>query len=305
MMTSPRDTQSYPKILLFGADGQVGWELRRSLLTVGEVYPITRKECDLTNLAAVQAIVSSVSPDIIVNAAAYTAVDKAESEPELARSINVELPKLLAHEMCKTGGLLVDYSTDYIFDGSNPDAYTEDSQPNPLSVYGVTKLAGLQAIEQSGCRHLVFRVSWVYGARGNNFIKTILRLAKERDSLNIVSDQIGVPTPADLIADVTALAIVLLNRGLGEEGVYNLVPDGECSWYEVAKEVVQLAQENGTTLLLKAVGIAPIASEQYPTPAVRPKNSRLTTGKLKKVFGVNLPEWQIPLKQIVRELIEK
>lgn len=291
-----------PKILLLGANGQVGWELRRSLLTVGQITAYSRAQCDLADPDGLVKTVREVRPDVIVNAAGYTAVDKAEGEPELAMRINAEAPGLLADEVKKLGGLYVDYSTDYVFDGTKAGAYIETDAPNPLNVYGLSKLEGLRAIERSGCRHLVFRVSWVYGTHGANFVTTILRLAKEREELNVVGDQIGAPTPATLIADVTAHAILMLQSGKGDEGIFHLTPASETSWHGLAREVVAQASAAGIDLLLSTDNIRPITTAEYPTGARRPTNSRLDTSKLSSTFGLHLPSWQEPLEKIIKEI---
>jgi len=289
------------KILLFGEDGQVGWELKRSLAALGEIIAPSLKECNLSDKEKLESVVRDVCPDIIVNAAAYTAVDQAEKDTQTAMSVNADAPAILAEEAKKINALLVDYSTDYVFDGSKPKAYVETDTPNPINVYGSSKLAGLQAIQQSGCRHLIFRVSWVYGVHGNNFVKTMLRLAKERSELKIIDDQIGAPTPADLIADVTALAISLIQNGRGEEGVFNLVPTGEVSWYGFANAIFKYVKEytNDTTPKL-----LPIETSEYPTPAKRPINSCLNTEKLQRSFRFHMPNWQQPLKHIIKEIVK-
>ena len=291
------------KILLLGADGQIGWELARSLITLGEVCGVTRDTCDLSNRALVEKLVSSLDPTIVVNAAAYTAVDKAESEPDLACALNFELPKTLANLCLQRDTLLVDYSTDYVFDGCKESAYTESDPYAPANEYGKSKLKGLQALEGSGCRHLVFRVSWVYSSRRNNFVKTIVRLANERDSLNIIDDQFGTPCSSRWLADMTVAALHSLDRGRGSEGVYNLTPDGETTWFGFAKEIVQQASLAGASLRLSPENIQPIATEQYPTPAARPKNSRLDKSKFCKTFGFPLTEWSSLVPLVINELL--
>jgi len=290
-----------PDILLLGANGQVGWELSRSLSTVGAVHAVTRQECDVSDPAALRTLIHTRRPSIIVNATAYTAVDKAESEPDKARAINVEVPALLAAEAKASGALLIDYSTDYVFDGSTRDVYLESDATAPLSVYGQTKLEGLRAIEASGCRHLVFRVSWVYAARGGNFLRTILRLAREREQLSVVADQFGAPTPADLIADVTAQCLMLLRNGKGSEGVYHLAPSGETTWHGFASAIVREAVAAGIPLKLLPENIRAITTAEYPTAAKRPANSRLDTNKIRSTFGLALPSWERPLPRIIRE----
>jgi len=289
-------------ILLLGADGQVGWELRRALLSVGKVTAITRQDCSLTDKAAVSALVASHQPDIIVNAAAYTAVDLAESESEQAYALNRDLPALLGELARQRDILVVDYSTDYVFDGSKSESYFEHDNTAPANIYGASKLAGLQALQASGCRHLVFRVSWVYSARRGNFIKTILRLAAERDELSIVSDQIGSPTSASLIADVTANCLLLLAAGIGKEGVYHLAPAGQTSWHGLAEEIVRHAQTLDMPLKIKPADIKPTSTSGYPTPAQRPANSVMNTDKLTRTFQLHLPDWQEPLAHLLREI---
>src|SRR5512139_1311737 len=290
-----------PEILLLGANGQVGWELSLSLSTIGNVHAVSRHECDVSDPAALRALLRNQRPSIIVNAAAYTAVDKAEAEAEKARVINVEVPALLANEAKANGALLIDYSTDYVFDGNKNGAYLESDTTAPLSIYGQTKLDGLRAIEASGCRHLVFRVSWVYAARGGNFLRTILRLAREREQLNVVADQVGAPTPAELIADVTAQCLMLLRNGKGNEGVYHLAPAGETTWHGFASAIVREAQAAGIALKLSPDHIRAITTAEYPTAAKRPVNSRLDTTKIQTTFGIALPAWESALPRIIRE----
>ena len=295
------------RILLLGRDGQVGWELQRSLAPLGAVIALSRAEMDLENPETLSDTIRGNAPDIIVNAAAYTAVDKAESEPGLAMIVNGYAVRVLAEEARKLGALLVHYSTDYVFDGSKPGSYTEDDAPNPLSVYGRTKLEGDRAIQASGCRYLIFRMSWVYAARGGNFVKTILRLARERDELKVVADQIGAPTSAELIADVTALCVGYVRhcpeRFVDTDGIYNLVAAGATSWQNYAQFVVENAARLGLLLKLSPDSILPITTREYPLPAMRPLNSRLATDKLNRVFGVELPHWHIHLERVIEELV--
>jgi len=295
------------RILLLGRDGQVGWELQRSLAPLGVVIALSRAEADLEKTETLGDIIRKNAPDLIVNAAAYTAVDKAASEPDLAATVNSRAVYVLAEEAKKLGALLVHYSTDYVFDGSKPGSYTEDDAPNPISVYGRTKLEGDRAIQASGCRHLIFRTSWVYAARGGNFVKTILRLARERDELKIVADQVGAPTSAELIADVTALCVGYVThcpeRFAGTDGIYNLVASGETSWHNYAQFVVENAARLGLLLKLAPGSIRPIATSEYPLPAKRPANSRLATAKLNRVFGIEFPHWHIHLKRLLEELV--
>lgn len=294
------------KILLLGKDGQVGWELQRSLAPLGTVVAAGRSDVDLGDGEALRDIVRAVLPEIIVNAAAYTAVDKAEAEPGLAQRINADAVEVLAREAAALGAWLVHYSTDYVFDGSGEKPWREDDPKGPLSVYGRTKLAGEESIRRLNPRHLIFRTSWVYAARGGNFAKTMLRLARERDSLKVVADQWGAPTSAELLADVTALALYrLLQNPAGVDGLagtYHLAAGGETNWCEYARYVVELAKERGVVLKAGPERIEPIPTVAYPLPAARPLNSRLDTGKIASAFGVVLPDWQVHLRRMVDEL---
>ena len=295
------------KILLFGKNGQVGWELQRSLAPLGEVIALgsdSQDYCgDFTNLQGLAETVQKIKPDIIVNAAAHTAVDKAESEAELAQTINADAPALLAHEAKNLNAWLIHYSTDYVFDGSGTKPWIETDPTAPLGVYGATKLAGEQAIQASGGNHLIFRTSWVYGARGNNFAKTMLRLAQERDSLSVINDQIGAPTGADLLADVTAHAIRTVQSKKELSGLYHLVSSGETSWHGYARYVIDTAQKMGQELKTSTESINPVPTSAFPTPAERPKNSRLNTDKLQRNFGLNLPEWQGGVTRMLSEAL--
>lgn len=297
------------KILLFGKGGQVGWELQRSLAPLGELVALDFDSPDLcgdfTNPEGIAESVRAVAPDVIVNAAAYTAVDKAESEPELVRTINALAPGRLAQEASRCGAWLIHYSTDYVFDGSGDQPWKETDPTGPLSVYGKTKLEGEDAIIGTGCRHLIFRTSWVYAARGGNFAKTMLRLAQERDSLSVINDQIGAPTGADLLADVTAHAIrtALQRQELG--GLYHLVAGGHTTWYDYACFAIDFAREAGINIKVAPEAIHPVATSAFPTPARRPNNSRLDTGKLREAFGLNLPHWQSGVKRMLTEILEK
>ena len=295
------------KILLFGKNGQVGWELQRSLAPLGEVIALgsdSQDYCgDFTNLQGLAETIQKIQPDIIVNAAAHTAVDKAESEVELAQTINTDAPALLAREAKALDAWLIHYSTDYVFDGSGSTPWVESDATAPLGVYGATKLAGEQAIQASNCKHLIFRTSWVYGARGNNFAKTMLRLAQERDSLSVINDQIGAPTGADLLADVTAHAIRIVQSKKELSGLYHLVASGETSWHGYASYVIDTAEKMGMELKTNLDSITPVPTSAFPTPAERPKNSRLNTGKLQRNFGLNLPEWQSGVTRMLTEFI--
>jgi dTDP-4-dehydrorhamnose reductase len=296
------------KILLLGKNGQVGWELQRSLAPLGELIALDRHAVegfcgDLSDLDALRATIRRIRPDIIVNAAAYTAVDKAESESELADRVNAQASRLLAEETAILGGWLIHYSTDYVFSGHGTTPWQETDAVAPVNQYGETKLAGEQAITASGCKHLIFRTSWVYGARGNNFAKTMLRLAKDRDTLSVIADQIGAPTGADLIADVTALAIREVLQRPELAGLYHLAAAGEVSWHGYASHVIAFAQDNGEQLAVET--ISPIDTTAYPTPARRPLNSRLNTQKLRDNFSLHLPDWQSGVTRMLREVLNK
>lgn len=294
-----------PDILLLGANGQVGWELRRSLAPVGRLTALGRAELDVSVLDDVVRTIRAAKPSIIVNAAAYTAVDQAEEEQQKAFRVNAALPEVLAGEAKCSGALLVDYSTDYVFDGTLDRPYTETDPTNPLSTYGRSKLAGLRAIEASGCRYLVFRVSWVYGTRGPNFVRTILRLARQRTELRVVADQVGSLTPADLIADVTAQVIMAQTRGQGADGTYHLAPRGQTSWYGVAHAIVAEARRLGEPLKLSEEGIQPVTSDEYSASARRPANSVLDTGKLRAAYRVHLPAWEEALPRLISEMMDR
>jgi len=301
------------KILLLGKNGQVGWELQRSLAPLGELIALDRHSTDLcgdlSNLQGLAATVQLVRPDVIVNAAAHTAVDKAESEPALARTLNALAPSVLAQEAAMLGALLVHYSTDYVFDGSGTRPWTEADTPAPLSVYGQTKLEGEQLIQAAGSRHLIFRTSWVYAARGGNFAKTMLRLAQERERLTVIDDQFGAPTGAELLADVTAHAIRQVLQRPADAGLYHLVASGETSWHGYAKHVLAQAernQEHGKSAIkIIAKAIDPVPTSAFPTPAKRPLNSRLDTTKLQTTFGLNLPPWQQGVDRMLNEVLTR
>ena len=296
------------KILLLGKNGQVGWELQRALAPLGELTALDRQAddglCgDLTNLDGLAATVRAVQPQVIVNAAAYTAVDKAEGEPELAQRINAEAPAALAREAAALGALLVHYSTDYVFDGTGSAPWAEDAPTGPLGVYGATKLAGEQAIAQTGCPHLILRTSWVYAARGGNFAKTMLRLAQERERLTVIDDQWGAPTGAELIADVTAHAVAQTREQPAKAGIYHLTAAGETTWFSYAKYVLALAGQPQKAIKIKATELLPIPTSAYPTPARRPHNSRLDTRKLQTRFGLALPPWQHGVRRMLAEIL--
>jgi dTDP-4-dehydrorhamnose reductase len=296
------------KILLLGKNGQVGWELQRALAPLGELIALDFDSpgplsADFSKPESLVATVRAVAPHIIVNAAAHTAVDKAESEPELARAINASAVGVLAREAAASGAWLAHFSTDYVFDGGGTSPWLEDSPTGPLSVYGQTKLEGENAIRASGAQHLIFRTSWVYAARGGNFAKTMLRLAKERDKLTVINDQIGAPTGAELLADVTAhaLSAVLQQPMLG--GTYHAVASGETSWHGYARHVIEFARAAGQPIKVAANAIEPVPTSAFPTPAKRPGNSRLNTRKLQETFGFTLPAWQTGVERMLTEVL--
>lgn len=295
------------RILLLGCNGQVGWELQRALAPLGEVTALGREEknglCgDLTRLDALADTVRKVEPDVIVNAAAYTSVDRAESEPDLARTINTDAPGTLAKLAADSGACLVHYSTDYVFDGSGQTPWQEMDPTGPLNVYGKTKLAGEEAIRDSGCNHLIFRTSWVYAARGANFIKTMLRLATERDSLKVIDDQVGAPTGAELIADVTVHAIPAATRTPELVGTYHLTAAGETSWHGYARFIIRRAREKGWPIRVTDDAIEAVATGAFPTAARRPHNSRLDCVTLERSFGLRMPEWQAGVERVLNEI---
>lgn len=293
------------KILLLGKNGQVGWELQRALRPLGEVTAVDRRDAggDLADLDAVRALVRRTGPDVIVNAAAYTAVDKAESEQDLALAINATAPAALAAEAKALGALLVQYSTDYVFDGSGAEPRAEDAPTNPLSVYGRSKLAGEEAIRASGCRKLIVRTSWVYAARGGNFARTMLKLAAEREQLKVIADQIGAPTGAELLADATAHMIVATRAQWSLCGTYHLAAAGQTSWHAYASHVIEFARARGTALKVAPEQIVAIPTTDYPTPARRPLNSRLATAKLERNFGLFLPDWKVGVERMLQEIL--
>jgi len=297
------------KILLFGKNGQVGWELQRSLSSVGELVALDTDDqmpCgDFTRLEDIIQTIHSVSPDIIVNAAAYTAVDKAESESALAHTINTQAPKILAQESLKIGAWLVHYSTDYVFDGNGTKPWKETDPTAPINIYGSTKLEGEKAVINSGCKHLIFRTSWIYSARGENFIKTMIRLAQSRDHLSVIDDQIGAPTGAELLADVTAHSICTALRQPQVSGLYHLAAKGEISWYGYANFVLDKARQSGIKLQVQAENIRPITTGVFPQTARRPRNSRLNTKKIEHTFDLTLPLWQTGVTRMLTEIFEK
>jgi dTDP-4-dehydrorhamnose reductase len=291
------------RILIVGGSGQVGWELQRSLAPLGEVVVAPRAVLDLSDLGSVAQVIERQRPDAMVNAAAYTAVDEAEAQPQQADAINHravdKLARLAAHKDC----WLVHYSSDYVFDGRGTDPFVETDPTCPLNVYGRSKLAGDQAILASGCRYLIFRTSWVHAPRGRNFVRSILKLARERDGLRVVADQHGAPTSAELIADVTAHVLARAYRYGGNAGIYHVAAAGETSWHEIAQVVVTEARRLGAELALAPEAIEPIASSEYPTPATRPLNSRLDTAKVRETFQISLPDWRLGIERTVAELV--
>ena len=298
------------KILLLGKNGQVGWELRRSLAPLGTVISVDRTQADMAKPESLRALVASISPDCIVNAAAYTAVDKAENDIESATIINADSVKVLAEEALKINAWLIHYSTDYVFDGNKKEPYIESDPVNPLSVYGQSKLQGEQYIHYSGCKHLIFRTSWVFSAHGSNFVKSMLQLAKERESLNIVADQFGAPTSAELIADITSLCInQIVSKGEAfskdKSGIYHLVSSGEATWHSFAQYIIGQALDMGENLKTLPNAVLPISTVEYPVPATRPKNSRLSTVKLQDTFSLHLPQWETYVDRMLNEIIIK
>ncbi len=294
------------RVLLLGANGQVGWELQRSLAPLGELIALDRQslgDADFARPESLAALVERVAPEVIVNAAAHTAVDKAEIEPELARALNAAAPGVLARAAMARGALLVHYSTDYVFDGSGTHARNEDSATGPLSVYGHSKLAGEQAIRESGARHLILRTSWVYGARGQNFPKTMLRLAQERTELRVIADQVGAPTGAELLADVTAHALRAVRAAPALAGTYHVAAAGETSWYGLAGFAIHTAKALRPDLPWRVEHIEPIPTTDYPTPARRPLNSRLDTVRLQTAFGLQMPPWQAGVRRMLTEFL--
>lgn len=296
------------KILLFGKNGQVGWELNRSLLPLGEVFALSRKEADFSNPESLRDIVREIKPDVIVNAVAYTAVDKAEKEEGLAEIINSTAPGVLAEAALEINALMVHYSTDYVFDGTKESPYVETDEPNPLNAYGRTKLAGERVIQSSGCDYLILRTTWVYASRGSNFLRTILRLANNHNELRIVSDQYGAPTWARNIADVTAHVLAGTQQerqaGVFESGVYHLSSRGRTTWYGFSNVIIEKAQQLDTKGGVITERVLPITTKDYPLPAQRPMNSQLDSRLLLEHFGLTMPEWQQSVKLCVDEVFE-
>jgi len=295
------------KLLLLGKGGQVGWELQRSLAPLGELVALdfdsTDYSADFSQPEQVAETVRRLRPDVIVNAAAHTAVDKAEAEPDLARKLNATTPGLVAQVAQELGALMVHYSTDYVFDGSGSTPWRETDPTGPLSVYGQTKLEGEQLVAQHCSRHLIFRTSWVYAARGGNFAKTMLRLAKERDSLTVISDQYGAPTGAELLADITAHAIRATLEDPSKRGLYHAVAAGETTWHGYARFVLTMAQAMRGGLKADPEAVKAVPTSAFPTPAQRPTNSRLDTHKLQAAFGLHLPHWEQGVARMLRETL--
>jgi dTDP-4-dehydrorhamnose reductase len=286
------------KILLIGKNGQVGWELRRTLAPLAEVVAVDYPEINFTDAPALRQFVAATRPAVVVNAAAYTAVDKAETEAELCRQVNAVAPGILAEEAKKLGALMVHYSTDYIFDGTKTSPYIETDTPNPLGAYGRTKLEGDRTVKASGANHLIFRLCWVYGARGQNFMLTMQRLAREREKLRVVGDQFGCPTWSRMIAEATALALKQVLAGADRSafnGEYHLAAGGQANWHEFASRIIELMPEAER----KCRAVEKITTPEYPTPAKRPAYSVLDCGKLQKTFGLRLPDWEASLRQVL------
>lgn len=296
------------KILLFGKGGQVGWELQRALLPLGELVALDFDSTDLcgdfSQPEGIARTVATVRPDIIVNAAAHTAVDKAESESDFARTLNATTPGVIARAAAASGAWLMHYSTDYVFDGSGNAPWTEESPTDPLNVYGRTKLEGEQAIRESGCKHIIFRTSWVYAARGGNFAKTMLKLSQERERLTVIDDQFGAPAGADLLADLTSIALRTALSRSDVAGTYHAAPEGETNWHGYATHVVEFARRAGLTIKVRPGAIEAVPTSSFPTPAKRPGNSRLDTSKLRNTFSVALPDWHIGVDRMLTEVLE-
>jgi dTDP-4-dehydrorhamnose reductase len=294
------------KILVTGKNGQVGFELQRALAPLGEVIAVDHSECDLADADAIRALVRRIAPDVIVNPAAYTAVDKAEADTATAFAVNAEAPRVLGEEAARLGALVVHYSTDYVFNGTKEGAYAESDTPDPQSVYGRSKHEGEVALATANPRHLILRTSWVVGAHGGNFAKTMLRLAGERDSLNVVADQFGAPTSAALLADVTA-QLIRQHQREGSDGfpygTYHVAAGGETSWHEYARFVIAEALAAGKPLKATPEALAPLATADYPTPAKRPANSRLNTTRFTDTFGLRLPHWQEGLRHVLQQIL--
>ena len=295
------------KILLLGKNGQIGWELQRSLAPLGEVIALGRHDApcgDFMQPSNLAEGIKSISPDVIVNAAAYTRVDDAESDSRTAMLVNASAVRTIAQAAAQIGAWLVHYSTDYVFDGRGSHYWRETDQPNPLNEYGRSKFAGEEGIKASGCNHLVFRTSWVYGQRGTNFAKTMLALAKSRDYMQVVDDQAGAPTRADFVADVTAHVLRIAMADPQLSGTYHLAASGETTWYGYAKYLIARARAAGMSLKACESDIEPVSSCRFPLPAKRPANSRLDTTKLRETFGLHMPDWKTGIDRLIAELID-
>ena len=304
-------TRSIKRILLVGKNGQVGWELQRTLAPLGEVLAIDRQGMNLTDPDSIRQVIRDNHPDLIVNAAAYTAVDKAEADVDMATAINGNAPGIMAEEAKRLGSALVHYSTDYVFDGAKTQPYVEDDPVNPLGVYGASKLAGERAIQAVGVPHLIFRTSWVYGARGKNFLLTMLRLCKERDELRVVADQIGAPTWSRMIAEMTGQVLACiaapdLRKGLpmsDVSGTYHLTGSGVTSWFGFTQAIVEnVTLRADVSSRSTPPRLVPITTSDYPTPAQRPKNSQMSNAKLANVFGLVSPAWDAQLRLCMRDV---
>lgn len=296
------------RILLFGKNGQLGWELQRSLAPLGEVIALGTNDtpcADFTRPSDVAATVRALAPDVIVNAAAYTAVDKAEADAHTALTVNAVTPGVIAKVAAGLNAWMVHYSTDYVFDGQGVTPWREDDPVAPLNEYGRGKLAGEENIRASGCKHLIFRTSWVYAARGGNFAKTMLKLAQERDALQVIDDQYGAPTGADLLADITAHTLRAAMRAPELAGTYHAAPRGETTWHGYAQHVVARARAAGLPITVAADAIKAVPTSAFPTPARRPGNSRLNTHKLRNAFGLHLPDWQSGVDRMLAEFLQK
>lgn len=296
------------KLVILAPNGQVGFELLRSLAPLGEVIALSREDVDFILIDKLEEKIKHIAPSIIINAAAYTAVDKAESDEQAAFIINEKLPRMLAKICNDNDALLVHYSSDYVYPGNGEIPWTETDNTAPLSVYGKSKLAGDKAIISHCSKYLIFRTSWVYAARGNNFMKTMIKLAQSRESLNVVNDQFGAPTPARLIAQVTALAVAKMLEDADSakmlSGIYHLAPSGYTSWHGFADEIFSRSKKCGVSLQLKESQFKGIPTEAYPTPAQRPKNSRMNLDKIEKTFGLTMPTWQSQLALTLEEYLQ-
>ena len=294
------------KILVTGKNGQLGHELMRTLAPLGEVVGVDIKDCDLRQSAAINALVDRIKPDVIVNTAAYTEVDKAESEPTIAHALNAQAPKILALQASRRNIPIIHFSTDYIFDGKKEGAYLEDDSANAQSVYGKTKWLGEEAVRKNAAKHVILRTSWIFGVHGVNFLKTVLKLAQDQDKLSVVKDQVGAPTSAKMLAEVTAEIIRQLTQpgAYRKFGTYHLAALGETSWYGYAQYIVSTIHALGVGTKLLSGQIKPVTSAQHPMPAIRPNNSRLDVAKIQEVFGVVLPTWEHEVESVLQEIYQ-